>query len=428
MAFWLIENEEQLDYLVQKSIDEAFIEVIPYHNDIHPAINGVSLVYIKPYNDIKSYMICIDHSETFSINKTLINDLLKNINKIWVRNKKQTLYYFPLKQLHDLSILTPTYIPPTTPTHTFFYEKYPEYQQINKIIPISKHYERCQNIYNQISGFTTSELPPYFDFYNNKVTLAFFGIEKNGIQINKDEFNKHFKPNKEFLSIKDNRIYTQYNLATTTHRPSNAFNGINFAALNKDNGSRKSFISKHGFVEFDISAYHPTLISRIIKHKFDNDDIHQSFADLYNVDYQKSKELTFKQMYGGVFKEYEHLEFFQKIKQFIDNNWKEFNNSGQVIVPISGYCFEKNKLENMNPQKLFNYMLQNIESAVNTHILLDIHKLLRERKTKIVLYTYDSFLFQIGEDEEDIVLDIQKIFEKYKLNIKIKKGYDYDFE
>jgi hypothetical protein len=97
-------------------------------------------------------------------------------------------------------------------------------------------------------------------------------------------------------------------------------------------------------------------------------------------------------------------------------------------VPISGYCFEKDKLENMNPQKLFNYMLQNIESAINTLILLDIHKLLRGKKTKIVLYTYDSMLFDIDENEEEnIRVEIEKIFKKFNLNTKTKEGYTYDF-
>ena len=72
-------------------------------------------------------------------------------------------------------------------------------------------------------------------------------------------------------------------------------------------------------------------------------------------------------------------------------------------------------------------MLQNIESAINTKILMDIHKLLRGKKTKIVLYTYDSFLFELGDGEEGIELEINKVFEKYKLITKMKKGYDYDF-
>jgi hypothetical protein len=150
---------------------------------------------------------------------------------------------------------------------------------------------------------------------------------------------------------RDDRIYTSYNLATTTRRPSNSFNGVNFAAINKENGARRSYISSHGFMELDISAYHPHLASRMVAFDFGTTDVHQAFADLYGTSYKEAKELTFKQLYGGVFKEYEHLEFFQQVKKFIDNNWDAFNNSGQVIVPISGYCFEKNKLENMNPQK-----------------------------------------------------------------------------
>ena len=46
---------------------------------------------------------------------------------------------------------------------------------------------------------------------------------------------------------------------------------------------------------------------------------------------------------------------------------------------------------------------------------------------KLILYTYDSFLFDFSEDEKEIMDDIQDVFNKYKFNIKIKQGYDYDF-
>lgn len=425
--FWLIDTEKDLEYLHSKVIKEAFVEIIPYHDNVHPALNGVSLVYIRPFNDTKGYMLCIDHSETFSLNKTVINGILQKIDRVWVQDKKQALYYFPLKCLCDLSQLTPTYIQDDTKAHTFFKSKYPNYEKINKLVPVSKHYERCEHIYKHVRSVIPQELPTWFDFYNNKVVLAFFGIEKNGIKIDKYELDKHYELNHEFYSIQGDRIYTCYNLATTTRRPSNSFNGINFAALNKDNGARRSFRSSHGFVEFDISAYHPNIVGRLLTYDFGGMDVHQAFADLYGTSYQEAKEITFKQLYGGVFKEYEHLEFFQQVKEFVDNNWKEFNNSGQVIIPISGYCLKKSELENMNPQKLFNYILQNVESAINTYILMDIHKLLRGKKTKIVLYTYDSFLFDLGEGEEDVIFDIEKIFRKYKLTTKTKQGYDYDF-
>ena len=425
--FWIIETEESLEYLTHKTITEAFVEIIPLHDNVHPALNDVSLVYIRPFNDTKGYMLCVDHSETSSLNKTTIDALLQKINKVWVRDKKTALYYFPIKSLCDLSILNPTYIQSETQAHTYFYSHHTDYPKVNKLVPLSKHYQKCEHIYQQVRSVIPKELPPYFDFYNNKVVLAFFGIEKNGLKINKYEFDKHYELNNEFYSIGNDRIYTSYNLATTTRRPSNSFNGVNFAAINKDNGSRRSFISSHGFMELDISAYHPHLASRMVAFDFGTTDVHQTFADLYGTSYKEAKELTFKQLYGGVFKEYEHLEFFQKVKQFITINWEAFNNSGQVIVPISGYCFEKDKLENMNPQKLFNYMLQNVESAMNVRILMDIHKLLIGRKTKIVLSTYDSFLFELGEGEENIENEIKQIFNKYRLQIKTSYGKTYDF-
>jgi len=425
--FWLIETQDQIEYLINKQYKEAFIEIVPYHNNIHPTLNGVSLVYFRPSIEQKGYMLCIDHSETLSVNKTHIDALLHNIEWLWVRDKKNALYYFQIKGLHDVNILTPPYIQDPTPTHTYFYNKYPDNKEINKVVPVVKHYEYCENIYNKVKQHFTHELPEYFDFYNNKSTLAFLGIEKNGITINETVFNQHFKPTNPHYSVSDSKVFTHYNLFTTTRRPSNSFNGINFAALNKDSGARESFIPQNDeFIELDISAYHPHLAARLVAMDFNGQDVHQTFADLYGTSYQEAKELTFKQLYGGVFKEYEHIEFFQKVSKFINDNWKEFNNSGQVIVPTSGYCFKKDKLDNMNPQKLFNYILQNLETATNVCILMDIHKLLRGKKTKIVLYTYDSFLFDYSVDE-NLIDEIKNIFDNKGLQIKIKNGRNYDF-
>lgn len=425
--FWLIETEEQINYFIKYPPEEAFIEIIPYHNNIHPAINDVSLVYYRPSSDSKGYMLCLRHSETLSINKTLVDALLSKIDRVWVRDKKNALFYFPIKNMHDINILSPTYIQDLTLTHTHFLHKYPNNDSINRIIPIVKHYEYCENVYNNVKDYIPKELPPYFDFYNNKTTLAFFGVEKNGLSIDKDVFEQHFKINPLF-SVRENKIYTHYNLYTTTRRPSNSFNGINFAALNKENGSRKSFIPVNDeLIEFDISAYHPHLAAKLVGFEFGDQDVHQMFADIYGVSYKESKSITFKQLYGGIFKEYEHIEFFQKIKKFIQEKWEEYNRLGHIMVPGSNYIFEKNKLEDMNPQKLFNYTLQNLETTSNVGILMDIHKLLLRKNTKIILYTYDSFTFDLDRSE-DLLEDINNIFKKRNLQVKVKRGSSYDFE
>jgi len=233
--------------------------------------------------------------------------------------------------------------------------------------------------------------------------------------------------NRTFTLIRGEYVYTQFNLKTTTTRPSNKFNGINYAALNKKDGSRASFIPRNDrFVEIDISAYHPSLAAMLIKYEFPTKDIHSHFAELYKVDYDKAKELTFKQLYGGVFKQYEELEFFKKIKVYTNTMWSEYEAQGYIECPVSGYVYKKENLQNMNPQKLFNYILQNLETSVNSLVLWDMFRILRYKKTKLVLYTYDSFLLDLS-DEENILDEIRGIFPKYKLNIKENTGYDYDF-
>ena len=424
--FWLIETKEQLREFVNEDFKEVFVEVIPYHNHIHPALNDVCLVYIRPTYDSKGYMLCIDHSETMSIGKTYIEKILQHTDTIYVRDKKAFLYYFQLNKVIDISALK-NVDNQLEPVFDIFYRQHVNKQDINRIIPVSKHYEVCENIYNKLQQVILEPKPDYIKFYN-KGALAFFGIEKNGIKINKDKFYKYYEPNNECYSIYNDRIFTQYNLNTTTRRPSNAFNSINFAALKKDNHSRSSFIaSNNELIEIDISAYHPTLAGQLVGYEFSNSDIHSEFATLYNVDYKTAKELTFKQFNGGVFKEYQHLEFFQKVTEYTNNNWELFQSQGYLDAPVSGYRFEKDKLENMNPQKLFNYILQNLETSTNIQILLKIHKILANKNTKIVLYTYDSFLLDWDEDEEQELEQIKDIFKEFKLAIKINRGKNYDF-
>ena len=419
--YWLVETEEQINYLISRQYRDAFIEVIPLSDNVHPANNDISLVYFKPFVEPKGFMLCVTHSECLGVSKTLVNQLLTQTNTLWTRDKKSTLFYFQIQSLLDVSTIIPPYIQDKTQAHHILYQRYPNKKDINTIIPIVKHYETCQLIYDNVKHGFEEERPPYFDFYNKWAPLAFFGLEKNGIKINKDEFETHFHP------VDDEFVYTSYNYNTLTTRPSNKFGGVNYAALNKENGCRKSFIPRNDeFVEYDISAYHPTLAAKLVDYDFGEGDIHQAFAEMYGVEYKKAKELTFKQLYGGVFDNYKDLPFFKKTSVYIEDNWKKFNEVGYIEVPTSGYRFYKSKLDNMNPQKLFNYVLQNLETATNICILVELHRLLCGKNTKLVLYTYDSFLFDMDKSE-NLKIEIEKIFKKYQVNVKNSYGRNYDF-
>jgi len=423
--YWLIENREQLKVLINSGYKKAFIEVIPYNDTIHPVQNHVSLVYIRPIEASKGFMVCIAHSEATNeliTCKTSIEKLINKFEVLYCRDKKEVLHYFPNKTLYDITPPPHTYIRPTTQTHDLYYREHQDNRELNLIIPIVKHYELCETIFEDLKANINIEKTKYDEFFNSRVSVVFNAIERNGVRIHNETFSEYFHP------VDGEYVYTQFNLKTTTTRPSNKFKNVNYAALNKENGCRKSFIPRNNrFVEIDISAYHPSLAASLIGYDFANIDIHAHFASLYGVDYKKSKELTFKQLYGGVFETYKHLEFFQGIEKYVGETWRKFESDGFIECGISGYRYEKEKLQNMNPQKLFNYILQNLETSMNVRILWDMCVILRKRKTKLVLYTYDSFLFDLDDSEEDILEEIKEVFKKYKLNIKEIEGYDYNF-
>ena len=420
--YWLVENKEQLDLLINSGYDKGYIDIIPKDHIKHPAVNEVSLLYIRPINATKGYIICIDHDEAFSVDSTLVDTLLSKFKVLYCRDKKELLHYYPLKTLVDINIHPNTYIRENTRTHNIFYYKHKDKPDVNTIIPIVKHFEMCEIYYDYQKDFIKDKLTKYEQFFNDKVSVVFNAIERSGIQIHPERFKEHF------YDEKGSKVYTQYNLKTLTTRPSNKFKGVNYAALNKENGCRKSFLpSNNKFCEIDISAYHPSLSCRLIDYNFPSVDIHDHMSKLYGVSYAKSKELTFKQLYGGVFKQYEHLEYFSKIKEYIHNMWLDFYNGEDIVCPISNYVYQRDYYKEMNPQKLFNYLLQNLETSMNVCILWDIFCLLKGKKTKLVLYTYDSFLFDWDEKESDLMDQIKLVFKKYKFNIKIKQGYDYDF-
>ena len=418
--FWLIENKEQFEVLKNSGFKEAFVEIISNNPYQHPTQNSIIGFYVRPIQGHKGYILPTSHPECENLFEDEVYLYLKGLETIYVRDKKEFLHYTILKPLVDITLGAPPYIPPQTTAHTTLYRRFPDLPTVNQLVPITKHYEVCEQIYDDLEHRVNTAVNP---FYNDKATLVFNAIERNGIKINKDEFEKNFD-----RSSPDEYVFTSYNFKTLTTRPSNKYDGINYAALPKANGCRKSFIPRNDvFVEFDISAYHPTLSGMLVDYDFGDHDIHKAFASMYGVDYDKAKELTFKQLYGGVFNEYKDLPFFKATSEYIRTTWEAFQTEGVITCPISNYEYKRDELENMNPQKLFNYILQNMETSLNIEILFRIFKLLKGRNTKLVLYTYDSFLFDVDKNELPVLDEIKQVFYKLKLRITEKNGSNYDF-
>ena len=122
----------------------------------------------------------------------------------------------------------------------------------NNWLPITKHYERCVGMKDKfMTHYNSFEITEDFKTYESMFIDNFYAIERNGLHVDTTIFTEKFKTN-ELIAEK---AYTEYNPYTSTGRPSNKFGGVNYAALNKENGCRKSFTSRHSqgmLIEFDM--------------------------------------------------------------------------------------------------------------------------------------------------------------------------------
>jgi hypothetical protein len=271
-----------------------------------------------------------------------------------------------------------------------------------------------------IKQYTLSDTT--FQFNNFRTANVFYNIETNGIKVDKNCFISYYQgklTNPQF-SLNRSKIYTQYNLLTTTSRPSNTFNSINFAALHKDDGERACFKPENDkFIELDFQGYHPRLIGEMIDFHFPKDaNTYVMLGQLLGVTQQEAKELTFKQLYGGVWPEYQYKPFFKDVNMFIDDMWDTYQYGGKYETENKIFMPDAN----MTKSKLFNYIVQSKETSTNVELLELVFNLLEGKKTKLVLYTYDAFLFDYSNEDKGLIQEIINILD-YPVNIKQGKTY-----
>ena len=314
-------------------------------------------------------------------------------------------------------------------TINYFYNKHRDFKDINKLIPISKLYESCEKLYDQIKNVIKYKIPSGFDFYNTTGINVFYLIEQAGLGVFYEAYNELFKPRNPLYNTLNNTVLTYYNLYNITSRPTNSFNSVNYAAIPHSDKHRKAFkpINDY-FVEFDFDGYHLRLLCNQIDYPLSEESAHKQLAKLYfnkeditDEEYNKAKQINFQAIYGKIPEDHKDLEIFKEIQEYIDAMWNMFNDNGVVWNPQSSKPFTK-KLKDMHPAKLMNYMMQSLETSRNILILKEVLRYLKNKKSKIVLYTYDSITFDFSkEDGKETLEDIKNILEegkKYPIKFK----------
>ena len=207
---------------------------------------------------------------------------------------------------------------------------------------------------------------------------------------------------------------------------------MNFAALNKSDGSRKQFVSRFGkngmLVEMDYDAYHLRLIGDVVDYKFPKGSVHEHMAKFYGVGYEKSKGLSFQYLYGHIPDDVlKKNPFFKKVQVYIDEVWDQYKSSNSIKSDIYNKRIRKENLSDMNKNKVFNYLIQLTETESNMRMLTELIPKLEAYKSKLVLYSYDSFLFDFYmPDGLKFLHKVKKIIEQNgKFPVKVGKGWNY---
>jgi len=430
--YFIIEDKEQLSRLEMP--DQAFIQVVTSNDYYHPKLARVSLIYYN--NSSKGYIFVINHCEGFSLDLKLVEEFLKKHNKIYLLDKKMHSYFLDLPNSIDVQFICLdknneySSFECNTPVHRDFYIKHPILPTINEIIPISKHYERCECLYQMVKDYFELEMDIELQ---DKLVGAYKTVEQAGIKVDLSCLNKKYQFQHKEYSLLGDTIYSYYNLYNLTARPTNSFNSVNFLAIPKDKDFRECFVPKNDYlVEFDFDAYHLRLISGLIGFEPPKESMHNylgrayfNTTELTDGQYKESKAITFKQLYGGIEQQYQHIEFFKALDQFIEQEWKKYNAHKALILPTGRIL---KKLSGMNKLKLFNYIVQNLETKENIYKILEVNKLLSKKKTKLILITYDSFLFDFcQEDGKTLLKKIKQILESNNMVVKHKYGVNYAF-
>jgi hypothetical protein len=174
----------------------------------------------------------------------------------------------------------------------------------------------------------------------------------------------------------------------------------------------------------DYNAYHPRLIGKLVGYDMPDGNVHQWLADQYGCGIDEAKGVTFRLLYGGIDDEFRQIPYFDKVADFIDKFWKESVECNCIRTP--NRLIPLDWVEQSNPQKVFNYLLQAFETEVNVEKMRKVLEYINGSGITLNLYTYDSFLFDVPTDVDTaLIKGLKEILEDGGFPIKASWGKTY---
>jgi DNA polymerase I-like protein with 3'-5' exonuclease and polymerase domains len=394
-------------------------------NDKHPNNTHISFIFVQTPSD--KYILPQQHTDALSLSNGQIEGVLNTAGDKWVFQKKKLLQSFTnvREGLNDVDTAyflkhgeTIDYSQPLQHlVAPLLHKGYKE--DIIQSIPILKLAEAIEPELRKTYKLKTKT----YNWYNDIFLTTLSDMERFGIRVDGKKFIDRWSQASKQLSPQ-NKVYTEYNPFTVTGRPSNRHGGVNYAALNKSDGSRECFVSDGIFLQMDYNAYHPRLIAKLVGFDVPEGNMHEWLAEQYGCSVEESKGITFQLLYGGIDDDFRQIPYFDKVADYIDNLWIETQKNGYLQTPHREIPLEW--IEQPNAQKVFNYLLQAVETEMNIEVMRKILDYINGSDIKFCLYTYDSFLFDVPTDvDTDLIRGLKEIIEGSGFPVKASWGLDY---
>lgn len=399
-------------------VETAYVYLVTVDAFLHPIQNKLSSLHFR-FEDGTFYTVSVNHPDAPNFDVDL-SDAYKLV----------TLYQKELRHLTNavnvIDLATMLHLNnEVIPIYREFYtmgihqiKNQFKFKNLHYSIPLTSWVEtaetflqHCEYLYK---AHNSMERDSAFQFINQITIPTLTSIEKSGLQTT------------------DGLVYSDYNIYTSTGRPSNAFGGINFAALNKNDGTREKFISRFGengtLVQFDYEAFHLRLAAHIIGYQLPETSVHTFLAkqyydtnDITDEMYEESKARTFALMYGQT-DDTGGVEFFQKLKGYSSNLWEEYRQNGYVLSGTG----RKITIPDSSKNKVFNYMMQLTETEVAISRVDDVCRFLGTMESKVILYTYDAILLDVHNGELDSMDNVSTILSAGGYPVRQYRGHNYN--
>jgi hypothetical protein len=423
----IIETENEYSNFISRWNSEVSI-VVPIWVDpfLRPEYTRLSFLYVRFRNE--DFILPIEHTDCVNF-KYDVEALSQSIQTKIIWDKKgflQSEWGDRLQNITDLqsqSFFTKNEFLDFEESFKelcSFYIRLGSERDLGKIVPIVKWISVLQRMTSKIP-FDTE--PIWID--KNMIPIL-SEMEKMGIPVDGEKFLDKWPSHKHLLKQTRTgiRVYSEYNPYTVTSRPTNRHSGINWGALNKEDGTRQIIKAGDGkeLYMLDYDAFHPRLIGKLLNIPLPTASVHQTFADEWGIPYADAKSRVFRILYGGVRDEDTGIPFFKAVRDALEM-WGDVWTRRGYIQTAAGRIIRNEWIPEWTPIKGFNYLLQAVETEFNMQTL---SRIMDEKLPIPIMYSYDSFMWELDAGDTVTAHNLRKIVDGLGIPTKASWGMTYD--